>query len=101
MKLVAILLLLLAGAVAGVTYINHQNETQVYQFCSQMAAGNDETVIDQFLADSTLTEKESPDLTQRWVSHSDTVPLTDRYICQIFIEQQKIVELNVVKQGVF
>ena len=105
MKLVAILLLLLAGAVAGVTYINHKNETQVYQFCSQMAAGNDETVIDQFLADSTLTEMESPDLThdltQRWVSHSDTVPLTDRYICQIFIEQQKLVELSVVKQGVF
>ena len=101
MKLVAILLLLLAGAVAGVTYINHQNETQVYQFCSQMAAGNDETVIEPFLADSTLTEMDSPELTQRWVSHSDTVPLTDRYICQIFSEQQKIVDLSVVKQGLF
>lgn len=98
------LMILLLGVVIGLAYIsytNHHNEANVYQFCSQMAAGNDETVIDQFLTDSPLINMDSPSLTQRWVTHADSLPLTDRYICQISIEQQKIIELNVVKQGLF
>ncbi|NVJ60766.1 MAG: hypothetical protein HWE27_10255 [Gammaproteobacteria bacterium] len=99
-KIFLMIFILCVLLVSWIAFVNYHHQTVAYRACESLTIGEDQTTLDQLTESFVLTKREDNSDSVSFAA-SEYSPALSTYLCEVRLENRKIVALTLVEESFF